>query len=75
MKFTFSKAVGFAVISGSFIYKVPQIINIIKAGSTKGIQASSVYFESLVFLHTLSYSKHLQLDLSVYGETIIVLFQ
>lgn len=63
------------MISGSFIYKVPQIIKILKAGSTQGIQASSIYFESLVFVHTLSYSRHLNLDLSVYGENIIILVQ
>ena len=75
LKFTFSKLVGFLIISGSFIYKVPQIIKILNAGSTKGINASSIYFESLTFLHTLAYSRHLQLEFSVYGETMIILAQ
>ena len=75
LKFTFSKAVGVLVVGGSFIYKVPQIINIMKAGSSKGIQASAIYFESFTFLHTLVYSRHLLLDFSVYGETIFILVQ
>ena len=75
IKFTFSKAVGFVVISGSFIFKVPQIINIMKAGSSKGVMATPLYFESIAYLNTLVYSRHLMLDLSVYGETIVVLVQ
>ena len=46
-----------------------------KAGSSKGVQSSAIYFESFTFLHTLVYSRHLLLDFSVYGETIFILVQ
>ena len=75
IKFTISKGIGLAVITGSFIYKVPRIVKICKAQSTKGIQSSAVYFESIVFLHTLATSRHLKLDFTVYGETITILVQ
>ena len=54
---------------------MPQIINILKAGSSKGVQATPVYFESFTFLHTLAYSRHLLLDFSVYGENMFILVQ
>ena len=46
-----------------------------KAGSSKGVTASSYYFEMIVFTNTLCYSRHLSLPFSVYGETIIILAQ
>ena len=75
LKFTFSKLVGYLIIAGSTVFKLPQIINIVKAGSSKGISTQSYYFETLVFVNTLSYSRHLQLSFSVYGETIIIISQ
>ena len=75
LKFTFSKMVGFAVISGSVIYKVPQIMKILNAGTTKGISTSSCYAEAFVFLHTMSYSRHLGLSFTVYGENVSILIQ
>ena len=75
IKFSLVKAVGFAVISGSVIYKVPQIMKMLNAGSSAGVSATSYYFESIVFLHTLGYSRHLELPFSVYGETISILVQ
>ena len=74
-KFSLVKLVGYAVISGSVIYKVPQIMKMLNAGSAQGVSASSYYFESIVFLHTLTYSRHLDLPFSVYGETISILVQ
>ena len=46
-----------------------------KAGSSKGISTQSYYFETLVFVNTLAYSRHLDLPISVYGETIIIIAQ
>ena len=75
LQFSFSKLVGYAIISLSIIYKLPQIIKIVNAGSSKGVTASSYYFETIVFANTLGYSRHLSLPFSVYGETIIILAQ
>ena len=75
IKFSFSKLIGYAIITGSTILKLPQIINIVKAGSSKGVSASSYYFEMITFMNTLCYSRHLMLPLTVYGETIIILAQ
>ena len=69
------KCVGYAIVGGAVILKLPQIINILKAGSTKGIPASSYYFETLVFLNTLGNARHQGLDFSDYGENAIIIVQ
>ena len=56
--FTLSKLVGFAIVGGSAILKVPQIINILKAGSSEGVSSKSYYFETIVFVNTMSNARH-----------------
>lgn len=75
IKFSISKGIGYAIILGSLAFKVPQIKNILAAQSVKGLSAQSYYFETIVYINTLSYSRHLDLPFSVYGETISVLVQ
>jgi mannose-P-dolichol utilization defect protein 1 len=45
IKFTLSKTIGFAIIVGSAIVKLPQIIKIVVNGSVKGISSISYYIE------------------------------
>ena len=73
--FSFSKLAGFAIVGGSTILKLPQIINILKANSSKGLSAVSYYFETLVFVNTLGNALHQKLAFSVYGENAIILVQ
>ncbi len=56
LKITFSKAVGFALIAGSCILKLPQIIKIVKAKSVAGISKYMFYTEILMLMHSSSYS-------------------
>ena len=39
IKFTISKAVGLAIVAGSSILKIPQIIKILASGSVEGISS------------------------------------
>ena len=75
VKFTFSKAIGFAIITGAFILKVPQIMKILSSGSVEGISPFSYYTETLNYVNTAALSMHLGLAFSVYGETLIILAQ
>jgi mannose-P-dolichol utilization defect 1 len=75
IKITVSKGLGYAIILGSGVLKVPQIIKIIKAGSVEGISKSMFYFETLTLLHAASYSISQNIPFSVYGETLIILVQ
>jgi hypothetical protein len=42
-----SKALGYAIITGSLIVKVPQIINILKAGNAQGLELSMFLLEMI----------------------------
>ena len=45
IKFTISKGIGLAIIVGSGILKIPQIIKIISNGSVDGLSSISNYIE------------------------------
>lgn len=75
IKFSFSKLIGYLIIAGSTIFKVPQIMKIVKAGSAEGISPVSYYMETLGFINTAGLSMHLGLSFSVYGEALIIITQ
>ncbi len=43
-----------------------------KRGSTKGLSRVAAYAELMSYFNTMAYARHLKLDLSVYGETILI---
>ena len=45
IKFTISKGIGFAIVGGSSILKLPQIIKIINSGSVEGLAPITTYIE------------------------------
>ena len=45
IKFTISKGIGFAIVAGSSILKVPQIIKIVSNKSVAGIASIGYYVE------------------------------
>jgi len=75
VSFTFSKVVGFLIVLGAFILKVPQILKILSSGSVEGISAFSYYIETINFISTAGLSIHLGLDFWVYGETLVITVQ
>jgi len=75
VSFTFSKVVGFLIVLGAFILKVPQIVKILKSGSVEGINAVSYYVETINLISTAGLSIHLGLDFWVYGETLVITVQ
>jgi hypothetical protein len=58
IKITFSKLLGYAIIAGSSILKVPQIIKIVMNGSVEGISKWMMYIELLVFMQGTAYCIH-----------------
>lgn len=75
LKITFSKGIGFALIAGSCILKLPQILKIFKAKSVEGISKYMFYTEILMLMHSSSYSMQAKIPFTVYGESVIILFQ
>ena len=45
LKFTISKGIGFAIVVGSSIVKLPQIIKILQKSSVEGISQFTLYIE------------------------------
>ncbi|EGR31734.1 pq loop repeat family protein [Ichthyophthirius multifiliis] len=74
-KLTLSKTLGIAIVTLSTILKVPQIIKIIQNKSVQGLSYSSLIFECLLYLFTISYNLYIQSPFSLYGENIFIIFQ
>ena len=65
-----SKTLGFGIIVGGSIVKLPQIIKIIRAQTTKGISLSSYLLESFGYTVTLAYNMRKENPFSTYGESM-----
>lgn len=72
IKFSASKGIGYAIILGSVILKVPQIQKIVASGSADGINVFSVYVEFFNFLGLIGNSVRMNLAFSVYGEAVFI---
>ena len=70
-----SKVVSFAIIGGSLMLKVPQILAILKSRSAAGLSALSFELDVMVFVASVTYSVKLGYAFSTYGEQVIVLVQ
>jgi mannose-P-dolichol utilization defect protein 1 len=72
---TFSKILGYVIILGAIIVKLPQIISIVRSGSGKGILPSMYYSECLAYIINGCYIMNLGASFSVYGENVMILIQ
>ena len=75
LKVTISKAIGLAIVVGSGILKLPQIIKILSSGSVEGIAAMSQYLETMIFMQTAGQAMKQNIPFSVYGESLIIMCQ
>ena len=73
-KFTLSKVIGFLIILGSMIVKVPQILKITASGSVDGLSSFSMYMDFISFLNLIGNSRRQGLNFSVYGEAVFINF-
>ncbi|KAF9904709.1 hypothetical protein BX616_001220 [Lobosporangium transversale] len=75
IKYAISKGLGFGIVAGGAIVKVPQIIKIISARSAVGVSLSSYMLETLACVISLAYNIRQNNPLSTYGETFFVTIQ
>lgn len=75
IKPTLSKLLGYGIICGSAIVKIPQVVAFVLAGSVEGISRVSIYIEALGYLLQSEYHLVQGNPWSAYGETIIVAVQ
>ena len=75
LKLAFSKALGLAIVAGSSIVKIPQILKLIQTQSSSGISFLSYALETAAFVITLAYSARSGFPFSTYGETALIAAQ
>lgn len=73
--FIFSKILGYAVVAGAMIVKLPQIYKIYKAKSARGISLTSQLQELFCYTVTLAYNIVAQNPFSTWGESLFIAIQ
>ncbi|XP_060080368.1 mannose-P-dolichol utilization defect 1 protein-like [Ylistrum balloti] len=74
-KVVLSKCLGYSIILGAVLVKLPQIIKISQAKSAKGISFMSVLFELIAVSATTAYGYAMRFPFSSYGEGIFLVLQ
>lgn len=75
LKYTISKGLGYGIVIGSGIMKLPQILKIVMNRDVTGLNAMSFYMECAAFLPSIVYNFLKGYPISTYGENVIILFQ
>ncbi|KAH3670278.1 hypothetical protein WICMUC_004931 [Wickerhamomyces mucosus] len=70
-----AKTLSFGILGASGAVKLPQILNIIKNGSTKGLSFISIFLETLSYLISIAYNFRSHNDFTTFGETVFVSIQ
>ncbi|KAF9415250.1 hypothetical protein BGZ94_000150 [Podila epigama] len=75
IRYSFSKGLGFGIVFGGAIVKIPQIIKIIRAHSAKGLSMSSYVLETFASVISVAYNVRQMNPISTYGEAFFVALQ
>ncbi|RKP34665.1 hypothetical protein BJ085DRAFT_14536 [Dimargaris cristalligena] len=75
LKHALSKGLGFGIVLGGAIVKLPQIYKIVSSGSVEGLNLLSVILESLSMIIFVSYNHRGQFPFSTYGESFFLTIQ
>ena len=65
------QGLGYGVLAGSLLVKVPQILDILRAKSARGLSAFSFELETAGLLIATSYGFLLHLPISAFGESVV----
>jgi len=74
-KIVISKCLGYGIISGSLLVKVPQILKIQRAGTAEGLSIISTSLELIALTGSLCYSVAKSFPFSTYGEAAFLILQ
>eukprot|EP00455_Lapot_gusevi_P026612 TRINITY_DN2806_c0_g1_i1.p1 TRINITY_DN2806_c0_g1~~TRINITY_DN2806_c0_g1_i1.p1 ORF type:complete len:263 (-),score=90.86 TRINITY_DN2806_c0_g1_i1:185-922(-) len=75
IKLLISKMLGYAIIAGSSILKVFQILNVYRAGNGEGLAISSFILSAIGYTITLAYNILKGYPFSTFGEAFFILIQ
>ncbi|CAH0394363.1 unnamed protein product [Bemisia tabaci] len=75
LKLAASKGLGLAIVAGSVLVKVPQILKILSSKSAKGISILGVFFDLFAVTSVVAYSYVKQFPFSAWGDSLFLLIQ
>ncbi|RLN57120.1 hypothetical protein BBJ28_00004499 [Nothophytophthora sp. Chile5] len=75
LKAVVSKALSYAIITGSLILKLPQILKILGAKDVTGLTPTSFYMEVVLYLSSTIYNMLRGYPVSTWGENLVILAQ
>ncbi|KAF0045631.1 mannose-P-dolichol utilization defect 1b [Scophthalmus maximus] len=75
LKIVLSKGLGFGIILGSVMVKLPQILKLMGAQSAEGLSLNSVLLELLAITGTMAYSIAKEFPFSAWGEALFLMLQ
>lgn len=70
-----STAMGYVIIAGSMLFKVPQAVRIFRKQSAEGLSASMYVLETAGIAMSLAFSMRNAFPFSTYGEAVFILLQ
>lgn len=75
LKYALSKGLGFGIVVGGSIMKVPQLLLILSAQSARGLSLPANVLETLSYAITSAYSYRNDFPFSTYGENLFLTIQ
>eukprot|EP00826_Nyctotherus_ovalis_P012869 TRINITY_DN13428_c0_g1_i1.p1 TRINITY_DN13428_c0_g1~~TRINITY_DN13428_c0_g1_i1.p1 ORF type:complete len:184 (-),score=10.08 TRINITY_DN13428_c0_g1_i1:435-986(-) len=75
VKHVLSKFLGYCIVIVSSVVKIPQIVNIVSARSTKGLAELVLYTEAFGYMAGTFYPLHYSQPFSTYGENFFIWLQ
>ena len=69
------QALGYAIIAGAAIVKVPQILTVMRSKSAEGLTFMSFELENVAFSIHMAYGFLMGLPFSAFGEAVLILAQ
>jgi mannose-P-dolichol utilization defect protein 1 len=75
LKMIISKCLGYGILAGSVLLRVPQIFKIVKANSAEGMSVPSELLQQIAVFGTMSYGFSKQFPISAYGDSYFLFLQ
>lgn len=75
VKIVVSELLGYGIVAGSALVKLPQLIKIVRAESAEGISLSSMFMEMCASISSFCYYISLGFPFSTWGEHFFLFFQ
>lgn len=70
-----SKGLGYGILAGSTLVKVPQLLNVVRAKSADGLNPFSFELETIGLVIATTYGFLMRLPFSAFGEVVALLIQ